>query len=401
MLFKTNFAIVFASTCLTAVASGDTVTVAPGKLLCIRLDAKAKMKIGAGVSGTLSETVYVRDQIAIQTGTRFIGHVADIIDGPTIKHVKSVMDGDFTPPHDAMVQFDYVVAADGTWLPIHTSAAAGISNAADVTYDEGNEKSNPDPKHDREIKQHIEDALEHKLPYHPEHVARGDVFHCELMEPLDVVSQGTAVPQKDALLAVQLLTALDTKSVELNEPIQAVVSEPYFSAEGKLLFPEGTKVAGRVTDAFSAGMLQHQGRLRLHMDTAQLADGAVVMLNGEVAGMESSRGDHMKVDQEGDMSPSRSKIGIGKAVASVYGPTRSAEDPDVAKTGYARATRGLSGFGVIGSAAAQAGPNTATGFGAYGAAKAIYWTFIGPGKNVVLPAGTRIKLRLERPLESN
>ena len=253
-------------------AKAETVTVAPGKLLCVRLDNKAKMKIGAGVSGTLAETVYVGDKIAIPSGTRLVGHVADLIDGPTIKHVKSIMDGDFTPPHNALVQFDYVVAADGTWLTVHTKPALGISNEADVTYSETGDKSTPDPKIDREIKQHIEDALEHKLPYHPEHVARGDVFHCELVDPLEVVSQGTAVPQKDALLAIQLLTPLDTATAELNQPVQAMVSEPYFTAEGKLLFPEGTRIAGRVTDAYSAGMLQHQGRLRRVQYASQLLE---------------------------------------------------------------------------------------------------------------------------------
>jgi hypothetical protein len=389
---------------LSRAALGDplpTVTVSAGKLLCIRLDKNAKMKVGAGVSGSLAETVYVRDQIAIAVGTRFIGHVAEIMDGPTLARVKSMMDGDFTPPHEALVQFDYVVASDGRWLPIKTKPAPGIPNEAEVDYTAEGDTIAPEPKRDGQIKQGIEDTLVHKLPYHPQHVSKGDDFHAEVVEPFDVISQGTAQPEKNGLITLQLLTPLDTKTAMLNQPVNAVIAAPFYSPDGTLIFPEGTKVQGRVTDATSAGMLQHGGRIRLHMDSAQLADGTVVPLNGEVAGIETSRADHVKVTQEGELSTSRSKIADLPPLAKTAGAAYGAADPDAVKTGFSRATRGLSGFGVIGSGIAQAGASTATGFAAYGAAKSIYWTFLGPGKNVVLPVGTRVRLRLERSLETN
>jgi hypothetical protein len=137
------------------------------------------------------------------------------------------------------------------------------------------------------------------------------------------------------------------------------------------------------------------------MDSAQLPDGTVVRLNGDIAGLETSRADRMKVTEEGELSTSRSKLGMIPPLAKSGGAAYGAEDSDAVKTGFSRATRGLSGFGVIGSGIAQAGPSTATGFAAFGAAKSIYWTFIGPGKDVVLPAGTRLRLRLEHSLESN
>ncbi len=398
------FVLLSVSLLLSTPASGDplpTVTVAPGKLLCIRLDKDSKMKVGAGVTGTLADTVYVRDQIAIPAGTRFVGHVAAIEDGPTSAHVKSMMDGDFTPPHQALVQFDYVVAGDGRWLPIKTKPAPGIPDEADIEYAEDGQNLATAPKRDPQIKEHIEDALVHKLPYHGQHVSKGDAFHAEVTAPFEAVSQGTATPEKDGLLNLQLLTALDTKTALQNQPVDAVVAAPFYGPDAKMIFPEGTHVSGRVTDATSAGMLQHGGHIRLHMDSAQLPDGSVVPLNGDVAGIETSRADGMKVTQEGELSTSRSKLSVIPPIAKSAGAAYGAEDSDAVKTGFSRATRGLSGFGVIGSGIAQAGPGTATGFAAFGAAKSIYWTFIGPGKDVVLPAGTRVKLRLERSLESN
>ncbi len=376
------------------------VVVAPGKLLCIRLDANAKMKIGAGVSGSLAETVYVRDQIAMPVGSRFIGHVAQLVDGPKSQHIKSMMDGDFTPPHEALVQFDYVVAGDGTWLPIKTRPAPGIPDEAEVDYTEDGETLTTDPKRDPQTKQHIEDILVHKLPYHGQHVTKGDTFHAEVVAPFEVISQGTAQPERNGLLTLQLLTALDTKTVQTNQPVDAVVAAPFYSPEGTLILPEGTKVSGRVTDATSAGMLKHGGHIRIHMDSAQLPDGSALPLNGELAGVETSRADHMKVTQEGELSTSRSKIAMIPAATGTGSAAYAAADPDAVKTGFSRATRGMS-FGVIGSGIAQAGPGTATGFAAYGAAKSIYWSFLGPGKDVVLPVGTRLRLRLEHPLESN
>jgi hypothetical protein len=382
-------------------AQSTTVTVAPGKLLCVRLDRNAKMKVGAGVSGTLAETVFVRDQIAIPAGTRLIGHVAAIEDGTKTAHVKSIMDGDFTPPHVALVQFDDIVSADGRWLPIHTKPAPGIPDEVETEYSESGQSITTGPSGGPRIKQEIEDALVHKLPYPGQHVAKGDVFHAELVEALDVVSMGPAAPQKDGLLTLQLVTALDTKTALLNQPVEAVVAAPYFGSDGVLLLPEGTRVMGRVTGATAAGMLQHGGHIRLHMDSAQLPGGTALRLNGEVAGIESSRSGHMKITGEGEMSTSRSKIAMISPVTSSASTAYGAADPEAVKTGFSRATRGLSGFGAIGSGVAQAGPDMATGLAAFGAAKSIYWTFVGPGKDVVLPVGTRIKLRLERPLESH
>lgn len=386
--------------CGVSLLLGQTVTVSPGKLLCIRLDKNAKMKVGAGVSGSLAETVYVRDQIAMPVGTRFIGHVAQILDGPSLDHIKSMMDGDFTPPHAALVQFDYVVAGDGRWLPIKTKPAPGIPNEAEVDYTEEGEALTTEPKRDPQIKQQIEDTLVHKLPYHGQHVAKGDAFHAELSAPFDVISQGTATPEKNGLLTLQLLTPLDTKTALQNQPVDAVVAAPFYGPDAALLFPEGTRVSGRITGATSAGMLQHGGHIRIHMDAAHLPGGTDIPLNGEVAGIESSRKDHMKVTQEGELSTSRSKIAMIPAATKTEGAVYGGVDPEAVKTGFNRGTRGLSGFGVIGSGIAQAGPSTATGFAAYGAAKSIYWTFIGPGKDVVLPVGTRVRLRLERSLES-
>jgi hypothetical protein len=377
-------------------AAQPVVTVQPGKILCIRMDKRAKMHVGAGVSGTLAEPVYVRDQVAISTGTKFIGHVAELADGPGIKRVKAIMDGDFTPPHEAVVQFDYVIATDGRWLPIHTRYAFCIPGEKDVSSTGDERESILTPFREPDKLQRLEDVMLDKLPYHPQHVSRGDVFHAELDAPLEVYSQGTAKPQAGSLLAIQLLTALDTKTTEIDQEVSAVVSAPYFGGDGNLLLPEGTKLTGRVTDAHSAGMWVHAGKLRFHISSAQMPDGSTMALNAEVAGIESSRDDHMKVDPEGQLSTSSSRFGMAVAGVKVIGPARSAADPGLAKTVYSRAESGMSGFGVLGSAAAQINPSTATGFGAYGAAKAIYWNFIGPGKNVMLPVGTRILMRLER-----
>jgi hypothetical protein len=382
-------------------AANPVVTIQPGKILCIRMESRAKMHIGAGVSGTLAEPVYVRDQIAIAAGTKFIGHVTELADGPASKRVRAMMDGDFTPPHEAVVQFDYVVASDGRWLTVHTRFAFCIPGEKDVSSASSEKESILEPFREPDRLQRIGDAMLAKLPYHPQHISRGDVFHAELDAPLDVISQGMAKPTPDALLAVQLLTPLDTKTAEIDEPVDAVVSAPYFAPDGKLLLPEGTKLTGRVTEVHSAGMLIHAGKLRFHVNSAHLPDGTTMALNAEVSGIESSRGDHMKVDPEGQLSTSSSKLGMAAAGEKVISPARSAADPGVEKTGFARANAGMSGFGAIGSAAAQVNPVTATGFGAYGAAKAIYWNFIGPGKDVVLPVGTRVLMRLERAAEAN
>src|SRR5450432_895376 len=102
------------------------VTVQPGQALSIKLDRKVKMRSGEPVTGVLDDPVYVGDQLAIAPGCLVSGHISELYDAPKAKRIKSMLAGDFTPLHGAVIEFDSILLHDGRTVAIRTRPTFGI-----------------------------------------------------------------------------------------------------------------------------------------------------------------------------------------------------------------------------------------------------------------------------------
>src|ERR1022692_3422203 len=99
----------------------------------------------------------------------------------------------------------------------------------------------------------VEDYLLAKLPYHPQYVRRGTRFDAELLDPLSFGSApvppgslalvGTQ-PPADSVAHARLITPLNSFSSKPGQMVVAVLAEPVFSADRKLILPEGTHLEG-------------------------------------------------------------------------------------------------------------------------------------------------------------
>src|SRR5262249_14216715 len=95
-----------------------------------------------------------------------------------------------------------------------------------------------------------------KLPYHSQVLRQGTVYNADLQAR---VSFGTAparppapegtLPASASILRAQLATALNSASTPKGAPLEAVVSEPVFAEDGRLILPEGSRLTGEVTFA--------------------------------------------------------------------------------------------------------------------------------------------------------
>ena len=330
------------------------------------------------------------DQLAIPPGCLVYGHIAELYDAPKAKRIRSALAGDFTPFHGAFIQFDSILMHDGTIIAIHTRPVAGIDRAREVIAGEKNRARMDAP----EAIERTSDILQAKLPYHGQHIEKGTAYNAEFATPLTVPTQPQdAMPPHDLLLNLRLITKLDSEGTEVNTPVEAVVMEPFYTPAGKLLFPQGTRVSGRVMEAKPAEKFQHQGYIRFFFSSAQVPGGPVVPIAGTLASIETSRSDRVKMDDEGGLKPTPSRVAQAVGISTVISPARSAADPSLEKTAYQRST---AGFGLIGGIVAQANPTTATAIAAYRAANGIYFTFFAPGKNLELPVGTPFKLKIDR-----
>ena len=108
-----------------------------------------------------------------------------------------------------------------------------------------------------------------KLPYHPQTLYKGTVYDAELLTSVDfgkttphpLAPEGT-MPAPDSILSARLLSTLDSGSTPRGSPLEAIVTEPVFAEDGRLIFPEGTKLTGEVTFVRRARRFHRNGQLR-------------------------------------------------------------------------------------------------------------------------------------------
>src|SRR5262249_40590838 len=121
-------------------------------------------------------------------------------------------------------------------------------------------------------------AVDH-LPYHPQFLRKGTVFDAELRAPLTfgtvpphpAAPEGTTPPPSSVLRA-RLATTLDSSRAERGAPLEAVVTEPVFADDGRLIFAEGTKLTGEVTFARPARRFHRNGQLRFLFERVEPPD---------------------------------------------------------------------------------------------------------------------------------
>ncbi len=208
-----------------------------------------------------------------------------------------------------------------------------------------------------------------------------------------------AAPGAEELTA-RLLTPLSSKTARRGAPVEAVVTQPLFSADHALLIPEGARLLGDVVEARSARFLHRSGKVLFEFRQIQLPARAAQSIQGYLDGIEADFDAHLALDSEGGMRVNSSKTrfifpAIAAAVAglSFHQDYNAQGVPDLDSAG--RAESGAVGMGLIGTALAQIGPRSvASGFAVAGAAFSVYQTFIARGANVVLPLNTPVKVSL-------
>ena len=385
------------------------------------------------------EPVFAFDREVVPAGTVAQGAVSRVRPASRWQRVRAILNGDFTPLRSAEVEFTSLTLPDGRTLATHTVQAPAMNSiyteppkhpkrqksqpqnqnngilgtvkqaAKDQAYGAINARTRgiSDIVRAPNKKEKLVDLFWSKLPYHPQYYRRGTRFDAALKDPLefgmasirlvDIAAPGSQ-PVPDSVVRVRLLTALDSASAKPGEPVEAVVAAPLFSAEHKLVLPEGTQLTGIVVLARKARSFHRAGQLRFNFqkvdlppELANLRPLAAMKTQASVSAAEGNGTVPIKVDSEGGVQAKESKTRFIAPVISLMLASRAADndaghhhdtgasgDPNIG----GRTLGGGLGFGMLGSALAQSSRYVGMAFGYYGLAWSVYSSVVARGGEV-------------------
>lgn len=421
-----------------------TLTVASGRALHVTLDTRLRVRrVGQPIEGTLAEPVYAYDRLVLPAGTRVRGHVAELDNPSLLSRIRAYTGGDFSPHRAIVIRFDTLATSDGRTVPISAVETGALFHPAREVAASTERRDSDEDRKRGFISEHVHEAvsqaklrirmmkaavarpgkvarLEHmaieRLPYHPQFVDAGTMYAMTLTAPIDfglatpseAAPSGTA-PAPGSIVDARLVTPMSSAKTPRGTPIEAVVTVPVFSADHRLILPQGTRLTGEVTLARKARRLHHNGQLRFLFERVQVPEQESATMLASLHSVETSAADHVAIDDEGGARVTSSKTRFVAPVLAVFA-LRAATDhdhwhdgdgdandlPGAQPAGHAgaRAVGSLIGFRIAGLVLGQASRPLGVGFSVLGVARTVYTNVLGKGRDVVFPADTPIQLQL-------
>ena len=99
-----------------------------GVPLRVYLTKRLTKRLGETVHARLIDPVFAFDREVIPANSEVIGTVVRLDHVSKMRRATAIAGGDFTPLHDASVEFTTVIFPDGRQLPLHTAATMGLNS---------------------------------------------------------------------------------------------------------------------------------------------------------------------------------------------------------------------------------------------------------------------------------
>jgi hypothetical protein len=406
-----------------AVPSTIPLTVSSGTPLQIALDNEVRLKkVGQALHGRLAQPVYAFDHLVIPAGTEALGRVSKI-DGVSAKQrTLSILNVNFTPTRKIEVEFNELVLADGTRIPIHTVVTPGSGKVISLVSAGGNKKHSAikdaaSQKMDQAkkdwhdaMKQVEEPGKMHRLfhyglaqlPVHPQYIDAGTFYFAELQQPLQFGTETlppTAVsaigtqPPPGSLVHALLVTPLSSANTQQGATVEALLSQPLFNDSHQLVLPEGTRMTGSVLQVKPARRLHHNGQLRMAFHQVILPDGISQTVDTSLQGIQTAAGENAQLDTEGGAKATSSKsrylstgLSVSLALVGSGGKNDVGEASPVAG--------GATAFKLVGIVVGLVVRSHSWGIvmSAYGGSRSIYTNFLGRGQEIAFPKDTAMDI---------
>lgn len=417
-------------------STNDTIPLAvpKGTAVQVVLDREVRIqKVGQSVHGRVAEPVYAFDKLVVPVGTAVTGQITQLERVSGGRRTLDALNADFTPPRKVQIKFDDLELIDGRHIPIQTNVTRGSGQVIQFVTASGEKKkgvkgaasekadqAKEDAKRqwDNAMKQVHEPGKMHKfirygvaqLPVRPQYIDAGTVYFAELEEPLDfgnepltpeVAASINAPPPPGSSVHVRLMTGLSSATTQKGEEVEAVLSQPLFDGN-RLVLPQGSRLKGSVVQVRPARRLSRNGQLRMVFHELILADGLEQKLEASLEGIQSGKGQDVKLDSEGGTevnSPKARYLTTGVAVALAFVSARGdpdARNGDVSGNTNSRVAGGAGGFKLVGIVMGVFVHSQPFGMamGAYGASMSVYSHFIARGRDLVFPKNTAMEIAI-------
>jgi len=395
-----------------------------GVPLQVLLTGKVNFKQNASVHAKVVEPVYSFDREVIPAGTEIEGTVIGFEKVGKWTRISSMLGGDFTPLREPQISFTTLILADGERIPID---AAVVSGNDSVVRSDGSHGSGLKSSLTSTVKKPGKDQLKNWAwslsPFHPQYIAAGVRLNAVLQTPLDFgdtsikkedLDEIGSAPPADGVLAVRLVTSLDSRTAKVGTAVQALLTRPVFSQDHKLLFPVGSVVQGRVTDSKPAAAFHRNGQLSFVLasiapPTSWIsinstsrdieASLASIRVTSDMKDLKISDGNTTRIveSKKRFLAPAWSFFKAERSINASADPFGSALLGAYRGKLLKQVTgSGPSQFGLPASISGAMIPPVGIGLGFYGAARAAYSSFLGRGRDINLPDNTIMEIRLEK-----
>jgi hypothetical protein len=391
---------------------------------------------GVHVEGKVVENVYVFDHLVIPKGSRVMGQVTEVDNAPRKERALAIANGHFTPLRQAHMDFDTLVKADGTRIPLQTNVLQGAPRMVHIVAG-GNEKEKKarEPNTVNQIYHHFSNqekaaikrvtspgkmqrlkaAFIASLPYHRPVLKVGTYFTAELKVPLTL---GTEIPPpkplettrreipSGSLVHIRLVSPLSSATARPDTPVCGVVWEPLFSADHALILPEGAQVTGTVTQVLPARRFGRSGQVRFVFRELRVPSGSVQKIQASVQGIDAASQADLQLDAEGGVHAvppnyyaltgleiflAATPLNLSGGRHGFHPGSAQHHNVDYPKAAI-KGTLGMGLAGAIVTIVAHSRP-VSTAFASYGVGWRVYSHFLARGENVVLPRNTLMDIR--------
>lgn len=427
-----------------------------GTPLRLYITHRVSYRLGDAVDAKLIQPIWAYDRVVIPAGATVHGQVASLESVPKMLRARAIVGGDFTPLKQAKLSFTSLTLPDRRTLPLETDESSGLATIyVEPKPPKKPPKQQPQSGKASQMKQFLvreaenqanakshglfgfvrgpnklewlEDFAFSKLPWHPQWYRARTRFDAVLTAPLDFGTENVAFSEiappgmpvrPDAIGEMNIVNTISSSDAKVGDPMEGVLSAPLFTPEHKLLFPQGTRLSGRITLAKPARYFHRGGKLRFTIEEIQTPeDVAGATQNGklrtehpqhtqaQLAAMEADP-KKVKVDAEGTATATESKTRLLRpAIAALVAVKTLDEDAGkqtASGSGSAnmggRSLGGISGFGLLGMIAArQEPPAVAQALGFYGLAWSVYSTVISRGNDVIFEKNAPVAIRFGNP----
>ena len=406
-------------------------TVPKGTPLQIALDREVRVKkAGQPIHGRVMQPVYAFDKLVVPAGAEAVGKIAEIEPVTRKKRFLSFLNADMTPTRNVQIEFDELILPDGKHVPIDTTVApgsgqviqlvtAGANQKKKTLKDEAQEKIAQEKQQARQewhtaMEQVKAPGKKHRaeryalaeLPAHPQYIDAGTLYFAELDQPLafgtePMTAENSAelgqTPPPGSLVHALLLTPLNSGTTPKGAPVEAVISQPLFDGQHRLVLPEGSKLEGDVVQVQPARHLHKNGQIRLVFHQIVPPDGMPQQVAASFEGVQSAAGDHVKLDSEGGAQATNPKsryLSTSFSLALAAFSASGDGDADVLHNGAG----GANSYRLIGFAFGVGVHYTPVGMamGAFGASRSVYAHFLARGREVVFPKDTAMEIGFGR-----